>query len=225
MRHAARLIVLLLALVGGASATATDASASVSAVLHVRATAQIFSYDSPSAATTLTATMRVAAARGERRPASPPWSSTSSKRPTRAAKGADDGLDAARRARDAAGRHPDGRPNRDSPVYVGGQASDGRVMGTGNGPGPNALHAEDLIQRAMTGARMTEPYAWRRGLNGELEWQPFTVVPDARATTRAGCSSQVRAVHPEGRGVTSANDCRGVAERLIAAAGWRSFAS
>ncbi len=52
-------------------------------------------------------------------------------------------------------------------------------MGTGNvGTGPNALHAEDVIQDAMPGANMTEPFAWRRNPETlELEWQPFTVCP------------------------------------------------
>lgn len=86
-----------------------------------------------------------------------------------------DPLAAANAARDQAGLKPDGSPNRDSPVYVGGY-KDGEVMGTGNGPRGSGIHAEDIIQELLPGAQMTEPYAWRTSPEtGELEWRPFTV--------------------------------------------------
>jgi hypothetical protein len=87
-------------------------------------------------------------------------------------------LAAAERARDQAGLKPDGTPNRESPVYVGGYDAEGNVMGTGNGPRGSGIHAEDIIQGRMPGAQMTEPYAWRRNkVTGELEWRPHTVCP------------------------------------------------
>jgi hypothetical protein len=87
-----------------------------------------------------------------------------------------EGLTAAEQASDAAGLKPDGTPNRDSPVYVGGYDSQGNVMGTGNGPQGSGIHAEDIIQQHMPGAQITEPYAWRTNKGtGELGWRPFTV--------------------------------------------------
>ncbi|GGQ56289.1 RHS repeat-associated core domain-containing protein [Couchioplanes azureus] len=84
----------------------------------------------------------------------------------------------AERARDEAGRKPNGKPNRDSPVYVGGYDKMGNVMGTGNGPRGPRNHAEDIIQDRMPGAKMTQPYAWRRNKDtGQLEWRPHTVCP------------------------------------------------
>ncbi|WP_244945585.1 RHS repeat-associated core domain-containing protein [Couchioplanes caeruleus] len=84
----------------------------------------------------------------------------------------------AERARDEAGRKPNGKPNRDSPVYVGGYDKNGNVMGAGNGPRGHRNHAEDIIQDRMPGAKMTQPYAWRRNKDtGQLEWRPHTVCP------------------------------------------------
>ncbi|MFG1611002.1 RHS repeat-associated core domain-containing protein [Actinoplanes sp. NPDC049265] len=92
------------------------------------------------------------------------------------------GLAAAERARNEAGLKPDGAPNRQSPVYVGGYDAEGNVMGTGNGPRGSEIHAEDIIQDRMPGAKMTQPYAWRRNkITGELDWRPHTVCPRCQA--------------------------------------------
>jgi hypothetical protein len=65
-------------------------------------------------------------------------------------------LAAAERARDQAGLKPDGTPNRESPVYVGGYDAEGNVMGTGNGPRGSGIHAEDIVQEPGAYARRAD---------------------------------------------------------------------
>jgi len=93
----------------GASVPPSDAAAT-----------STYDYDAPAAPTTAPGNTRIPAFRSYDATSKLSASGTHANSSRLAAKGADDGLAAARRARDQAGRHPDGRPNRDSPVYVGG---------------------------------------------------------------------------------------------------------
>lgn len=86
MRHAARLIVLLLALIAGASAMPALASASPRADLQTRDGAQRFSYDPAPASRTLTAKFRGDATAARATPNSRAQSSTASISRSRATK-------------------------------------------------------------------------------------------------------------------------------------------
>ena len=85
----------------------------------------------------------------------------------------DDGLTAARQARDAAGLKPDGTPDRSSAAYIG-VTRDGEVVAGASRPG--GIHAEDSAQAQLPGGRMTEAMGWRRNpATGEVEWTEIPI--------------------------------------------------
>jgi RHS repeat-associated protein len=82
------------------------------------------------------------------------------------------GIDRARAARDAAGRRPDGKPDRTSAAYVG-ITRDGKVEVGRSGP---RLHAEVDAEAKLPGGTMTEVNGWRRNQStGQLEWTEIPV--------------------------------------------------
>ncbi|WP_437316413.1 SpvB/TcaC N-terminal domain-containing protein [Sorangium sp. So ce385] len=101
--------------------------------------------------------------------APPPAPQAAPKPPASSAGGA---IDKARAARDAAGRLPDGRPDRSSAAYVG-IARDGETAVGRSGPG---VHAEVEADAKLPGGTMTEVMGWRRNVaTGQLEWAQIPI--------------------------------------------------